>query len=233
MREEVAMPKSRAIHKVTNAIVGALLAICLIVIMATALIEEAPHEYLGIALFALMVAHVVLNRRWFAALGRGRWSPGRVLQAVVIAALVVCMVGQVASAVVLSKHALGFLPAITGASWARGVHMVCSYWSFVLAFAHVGLQVKPMCAKLHLLRDAKPSALWVLRVLWLIVAAAGVFSFAQMGLGDYLIARVQFAAADHGSALVMRMAKFASVGVLVAGLFHYANVALGALRRTS
>ena len=50
------------------------MAVVFVAVMATALVQEAPHEYLGIALFALIVAHVVLNRRWLKAMFRGRYS---------------------------------------------------------------------------------------------------------------------------------------------------------------
>ena len=213
--------------------VDAALALCFVAVMATALVQEAPHEYLGLALFALMVVHVVVNRRWFTALTRGRYSAVRVLQLVSIVGLVVCVVGQIASAVVLSKHALGFLPAVPGASWARQAHMLCSYWSFMLAFAHVGLQFKGMLARMGGLRNVPAAGLWALRAVWLVVAVFGAVSFVQLGMADYLFARVQFAAADYSAPLVLTFARYASVAILVAGLFHYLRAALETRKRAA
>ena len=118
------------------------MALVLVAVMATALVQEVPHEWLGMALFVLMAIHMVQNRRWLGSILRGRHTPLRMVQIVVIVVLTVCFVGQIASSLVLSKYVLGFLPALPGAAWARRVHMVCSYWMFALAFAHAGLHAR-------------------------------------------------------------------------------------------
>ena len=44
----------------------------LVATMSTALVQEVPHEWLGIALFVLMIAHAVLNRKWILGILRSR-----------------------------------------------------------------------------------------------------------------------------------------------------------------
>ena len=105
------------------------MALVLVAIMTTALVQEAPHEWLGVTLFVLMAIHIVLNRKWLASIFRGHHSALRIVQIVVIVGLAACIIGQFASSLVLSKHAFGFLPAFPGAGWARSVHMLCSYWA--------------------------------------------------------------------------------------------------------
>lgn len=201
------------------------MAAVLVVVMATALVEEAPHEWLGVALFALMAAHAWLNRRWLASVFRGRYGVMRVLQVAVLLGLAVCVLGQVASSIVLSKHAFGWLPALPGASWARRTHMLCSYWSFVLAFAHAGLHVR-------MPRRMSAGRLWALRAALAVVACYGAYSFVRLGMPAYLAGRVQFAAADFGAPLALVLARYASVGVLVACLARCARMlAEGAARR--
>ena len=213
--------------KTAKIVLDVAMAVVLVAIMVTALVQEAPHEWLGVALFVLMAVHVVLNRRWLAAVFRGRHSALRVVQIVVVAGLVVCIVGQLASSLVLSKHAFGFLPALPGAGWARRVHMICSYWAFVLAFAHTGLYAR-------LPRNMAPWQKWAVRIAVAVIACFGVHSFAQLGLGDYLTGQVQFAYADYSIPLALVIARYASVAVLVAGVFHYLREGLaliGAARR--
>jgi hypothetical protein len=207
--------------------VDAAMAACYVAVMATALVQEAPHEYLGIALFALVVAHVALNRRWFAALRRGRYDAVRTLQLVAVAGLLACIVAQMASALVLSKHAFAFLPAIPGAAWARRAHMLCSYWGFVFAFAHAGLQLRTALARVGA-RRMPTKAIWACRIAFGIVACLGAWSFFVLRLPEYLSGRVQFAYADYDTPLALMFAQYASVAVLVAGAFHYAA---GLLRR--
>ena len=203
------------------------LAALYVAVMATALVQEAPHEYLGVALFAAIIAHIVANRRWFKAIPRGRYNAVRILQLATIVGLLACIVAQVASSLVLSKHAFGFLPALPGSSWARQVHLLCSYWGFMFAFAHMGLQfkgfrrlVRPR-AKATGDEAAAPAAIWAARIVLAGIACYGVYSFIQAGIGSYLLGQVQFAYANYEEPLVLAFARYASIAVLVAGVFHY------------
>ena len=208
-------------RNVIRIVLDSALALTLVAVMATALVQEAPHEWLGVALIALTLAHMVFNRRWLASMFRGRQSALRVVQIVVIAGLVVCVVGQIASSLVISKHAFGFLPVLPGASWARRVHMLCSYWMFVLAFAHVGLHVRAP-------RDLASWQVWALRIAFAAIACFGVYSFVRLNLGAYLTGQVQYAFVDPSVPIALSCARYASVAVLVAGAFHYLR--LGCMR---
>ena len=202
--------------------IDAAMAASFVAVMATALVHEAPHEYLGIALFALVVAHVVLNRRWFAALTRGRYNALRVMQLMAVVGLLACIVAQVVSSLVLSKYAFEFLPALPGAAWARRLHMLCSHWGFVFAFAHAGLQFRTALVRLGVGRLLGTVSLWVCRVAFVAVACFGAWSFVTLGLPAYLTGQVQFAFADYSVPAALAYARYASAGVLVAGVFYYA-----------
>ncbi|HAM16416.1 MAG TPA: hypothetical protein DCP91_11310 [Eggerthellaceae bacterium] len=208
--------------KAARIAVDAAMGIVLVALMATALVQEAPHEWLGVALFVLAIAHIVLNRRWLAAVPRARGSALRVLQLVVLVGLVLCVVGQIASSLVISKHAFGFLPALPGASWARRVHMLCSYWMFMLAFAHAGLH-------LRLPKLGASWSVWAARIAFAVVACFGAWSFVQLGLGPYLTGQVQFAFVDQSVPIAWSIARYAGVAILVAGAFHYIRAAIAAV----
>ena len=190
------------------------LAVTLVAVMATPVVQEAPHEWLGVALFVFTVVHIVFNRKWLASMFRGRHNALRVLQIVVIVGLLVCVVGQIASSLVISKHVFGFLPALPGAGWARRVHMLCSYWMFVLAFAHVGLHVRAP-------RGLTSWQVWALRIAFAAIACFGVYSFVQLNLGAYLTGQMQFVFVDPSVPMAVSIARYGSVAVLVAGAFHY------------
>ena len=214
--------------------VDAALAGLLVAVMATALVQEAPHEYLGVALFAAAAAHAILNRRRFKALLRGRRNAVDVVSIVVIIGLVICFVGQLASALVLSKFAFGFLPVLPGASLARRIHMLCSYWGFVLAFAHAGLHMKVLGRLMRIAgarraQGAPRYTVWAARLLFVAVSCFGVHSFVGLDFGTYLFGGVQFASADYGASLVSSMMGYASIAVLVGGLFRYLRAAIEVL----
>ena len=195
------------------------MAVVLIAIMATALVQEMPHEYLGIAMFVLVVVHMVLNRKWLAAALRGKLGVPHVPHLVLMAGILVCFVGMVASSLVLSKYAFGFLPSLPGASWARRVHMLFSYWMFVLTFAHMGLHIR-------LPRRMETWKLWALRALAVVGACYGVYAFVRLGLFGYLTGQVQFAMADFATPLPITFLRYAGVGVLVAVVFHGVQIAI-------
>ena len=200
--------------------IDAAMAASFVAVMATALVQEAPHEYLGIALFALVAAHAVVNRRWFARLARGRYNGVRVLQLIAVAGLLACVIGQVASSIVISEHALWWLPAVPGAEWARRIHMLCSYWGFVFAFAHAGLQFQAVAVRLGAKRPIGTATTWACRAVWIAISCFGAWSFVALGLPSYLAGQVQFAYADFATPLALTFAQYASIAVLVAGAFH-------------
>ena len=215
------MARVHSAKSAVRIVVDVAMAAVYVALMATALVQEAPHEYLGIAMFALVVAHVVLNRRWFAALARGRYDALRVMKLVAVVGLLACIVAQAASSLVLSKHAFGFLPALPGASWARRMHMLCSYWGFVFAFAHAGLQFSAALVRLGAGRSMGATAKWACRAAFAAVACFGAWSFAALGMPAYLTGQVQFAFADFSAPLALTLAQYASIGVLVAGVLYY------------
>ena len=209
------MKGNRAIKIVVDVAMSAVL----VATMAAALVQEVPHEWLGIALFVLMVSHVVLNRKWVLGVIRSRRKASYVLHLILMVALLVCLVGMIASSLVLSKHVFGFLPALPGASWARRIHMLFSYWLFVLAFAHAGLHVRVP-------RRMAPWKLWAMRVVVVAVAAYGAYAFVRLGMFTYLTGQVQFALVDFGTSLTVTFARYAGVAALVALVFHGVQLAL-------
>ena len=68
----------RSIQKIKLA-VDAAMTVALLLLMAYGLVGEAAHEWIGMGMFALFVAHHVLNRRWIQAVPRGRYTPLRIV----------------------------------------------------------------------------------------------------------------------------------------------------------
>ena len=202
----------------------ALLACTFVSLMATPVTWGVEHEWLGMATFALVVVHVVLSRRRLVALARARRA-GAVATLVLDAALLVCILVQAASAVVLSKHVLSWLPAVPGAAWAREAHLACSYWGFALAAAHAGLHLRAAVGKLFRNR----ACVWAGRITFAVCLVYGIWSFADLGLWRYMTLAVQFAFIDPSLSLAVHAAQFAAMGIAVAGVAHYVRVLAHAL----
>lgn len=204
-----------AVSRRPRRVVDIALAVVLTLVMATALIEDFAHEYLGIAAFVLVAVHQVLNRTWWRALLRGRYTARRVLSTVVNIALVTCMCALLASSVVVSSHAFGWLPAISGAWWARTAHLAGSYWAFICAALHLGFHVQPaFSCKLRAFGSRRLVAIAVLAVL----AATGAVCAVQLDLMLYATLGSPFVFVDASIPLTLRFAQWACVGVFLTEL---------------
>ena len=114
--------------------------VMLLFLMAYGLIGEAAHEWLGIGMFVLFIAHHILNRKWSRYVFKRRYTMFRMWQTILVIGILLTMVGSMYSGVILSEHALSFLPIKDRRAFAREVHMVSSYWGFVLMSLHLGLR---------------------------------------------------------------------------------------------
>ena len=97
--------------------------------------------------------------------------------------------------------------------------MICSYWTFILAFAHAGLHFRAPKRIAHW-------QLWIARAACAAFACYGVYSFIQLGIAPYLAGQALFAAADFEAPLALIFIRYASIAVLVAVLFHYLRTLL-------
>lgn len=111
------MPEKRTARVVVD--LG--MTVLLLLLMAYSLIGEEAHEWLGAAMLLLFVLHHIWNFTWCRNLAKGRYTPFRVVQTVVAGLLLVTMVGSMASGIVLSRYAFGFLPPHGGQALARAI----------------------------------------------------------------------------------------------------------------
>ena len=81
------MQTKRAKH-----IIDILLGIGLLLLMSYQVVGESGHEWTGISMTLLMILHQMLNRKWYAALFKGKYTPLRAVQTLANAALVICFV---------------------------------------------------------------------------------------------------------------------------------------------
>lgn len=107
--------------------------------MAYMLVGEDLHEWMGTAMFVLFIAHHVVNRRWYGNLFKGRYTPFRVMQVIVNVLLLLAMLGLMVSGIIMSRIVFDFLPIEGGTAFARTVHMLASYWGFILMSMHLGM----------------------------------------------------------------------------------------------
>ena len=208
--------------------VDALMTLALLMLMAYELIGQTTHELTGTAMLLLFVVHHILNRSWHKNLFRGRYSPYRVFQTALAAAIFLLMVVQGVSGVMLSRHLFTFLPIQGGAYWARSLHMLGAYWSLVLMSLHLGLHWSMALAPLG--RAFRGKAV-PLPVAGAVVALFGVTAFLRREVGAYLLGQIQFAFFDFEEPLVLFFLDYLAMMGLFVWTGHYLGLLLRKLSR--
>ena len=100
-------------------------------------------------MFLLFISHHIFNFYWLKTLGKGKYNGQRILQTVVDVLLLADMLALMFSGIRLSRYVFTFLPGLGSAATARRLHMLASYWGFVLMGLHLGLHWGIMAALFH------------------------------------------------------------------------------------
>ncbi len=206
--------------------------VALLLLMAYELVGQAAHEWIGIGMFVLFILHHILNGSWSGNILKGRYHPVRILQTGIVFLVLCAMIGSMISGIILSRHALAFLPIKGGRSLARNLHMVSAYWGFVLMSVHLGFHwsmIMGMARKLF----PKPSAVrkWTGRILALVIAGYGIYAFVKRDIGDYMILRSHFVFFDYDEPLIFFYLDYIAVMGLFVFMGNYVCAGLRSIGR--
>ncbi|MCD8366157.1 MAG: DUF4405 domain-containing protein [Clostridiales bacterium] len=219
--------KSKMIGKIT---VDLGMTILLMLLMAFELIGRTAHEWIGAGMFVLFILHHILNKKWTRNLFHGRYTPYRVLQTASVGLVFLTMVCLMVSAVLISREVFSFLPIRGGRSLGRMLHLICSYWGFLLFSFHLGLHwnmimgmARQLCAKQSRLRA------WLLRLAGVLIAVYGLYAMFRRDIPNYLFMQTQFVFFDFEEPLVFFFLDY----LAVMGLFVFAGYYAGKAVRKS
>ena len=209
--------RTKSIKLIVDAGMTALL-LCLTAYQATG---ESLHEWFGIGMTALLILHHVLNRRWYGALFRGKYTAYRTLTTIVNTLLLASIALTALCGMAMSAHAVPFLYGMLPVSFARQVHLALSYWSFVLMGVHLGLHLPAMTARWN------GRLKTTLAILFAAGAGVGAWLFYKNGITDYMLFRAPFAFFDYDKSAVLvflenlaMLAAFACFGACLAALIR-------------
>ena len=194
--------------------VDAAMTVALLLLMAYGLVGEAAHEWLGMGMFALFLAHHVNNRKWLLAVGTGKYTPLRIIQTALVGVILLCMLGSMVSGILLSRYVFTFLPKHGGYEAAQKTHILCAYWGFVCISLHLGLHWSMMLtmARKHL--QPSPLRTWCLRLIGWLWALYGAFAFHRRGVGLYLLLRSHFVFYNYSEPMIFFLIDYLSVMAL-------------------
>ncbi len=196
--------------------------IALLLLMTYELIGQAAHEWIGIGMFVLFVAHHILNGKWSKNLLKGRYTALRIMQAALVVMVLLSMIGSMVSGVILSRHALSFLPISGGRAFARSLHMIAAYWGFVFMSLHLGFHWSMMMSMAgKLVKKQSEIRKWVLRAVAVLIAGYGAYAFMKRDVGSYMLLRNQFVFFDFEEPLILFLLDYITIMGLFIGAGHY------------
>ena len=201
--------------------------VALLFLMTYEMIGQSLHEWLGIGMFLLFVIHHILNRRWFGVLLKGKYTPFRIWQTVLVVSVFFSMLGSMVSGVIISRSVLSFLPIHGGSSFGRNLHMLSAYWGFVLMSLHLGLHWNVMLGAMgKAIKGTSTARIWILRIIAIAVAFYGVYAFVKRDIWDYMLLRVHFVFFDYDEPLFFFLLDYIAVMSLFIFVGHYLAVFL-------
>lgn len=160
----------------------------LLLLMSYQLVGEKAHEWIGMAMFLLVIGHHVLNRRWTGNITKGKNTAHRILQTVIVALLALTMIGSMVSGILLSNYIFRFVRIEGVANLARNIHILCAYWGFLFMAVHLGLHWNMMLRILERALTMKGIA----KILGLLIAVYGGYAFYKREIVNYLFLRSHF-----------------------------------------
>lgn len=211
--------KPRAVLKI---VIDIAMIVALMLLMTYELIGQSNHEWIGMGMFVLFLLHHVLNRKWIENLAKGRWTPFRIWQTVLVVWVMASMIGSMISGIVLSRSVFAFLGIRSGQSWARTLHMLCAYWGFVGMSLHLGLHWNMMLGMMQKYSGiASKIPARALRLLAFGISAYGVYAFVKRNIGSYMLLKNEFVFFDFEEPLFFFFADYLAVMGLFVCLGHY------------
>lgn len=169
-----------------------LMTVVLLLLMAMQVTQQQLHEYIGIGMFVLVIAHHILNRKYYFSIFKGKYTPVRVFMLIVNTALLLSFVATPITGMLMSRYATPFLSGVVGVVWPRKLHLMLSYWSFVLMGLHIGLHLNLMLSKFR-----NKAVRIIVHILMSGISLYGFWLFMKLNIADYLLMKTHFAFLDY------------------------------------
>ena len=176
--------------------------------------DDRVHQVLGMLLLALWLVHMVLNRRWYGSLFRGKYNSYRRMQIVVNIGITVCALLLMISGLMMAW----FMPAEAfggGIEFARTAHLIASHWYFLFMCFHLGMHISMMANRIpiHYLGFA--------RLAVALVSCYGIYAFIIRGLWRYMLLLQQFFFLDLDRGFILFVIDYISILILFSAISHY------------
>lgn len=187
----------------------------------------AAHEWVGAGMFALFLAHHILNSGWHKNLFRGKYPPIRIFMTAVDLLTLLSMLAQMYSGLVLSRCVFAFLPLKSGLALARRLHILGSYGGLLFMSLHLGLHTNMVIKRLK--RGKEPLSRGTGAICFtaaLAIALYGAWVFIKREFPAYLFLKSEFVFLDYEESKVLFYLDYLAVMELCIFISHYLSKAM-------
>lgn len=168
-------------------ILDCLMVILLMLLMAYSLTGKSVHIYLGTIMALCFFWHHLMNKQWHRLLFKKSFSLNNRFFIINIL-LFFDMILLIVSGFILA----GILPLST--IFARKIHLICSYWGFVLMSIHTGMHIKGFVFQLH--KYFEHHSYFITQLLFVVIpmfiGVFGLFMLVKYQLISYLFMLSEF-----------------------------------------
>ncbi len=205
--------------------------VIMLLLMAYVFTGYRPHMWLGISEFILCIIHNILNRKWYFALFKGKYNLVRTVHTVVNIAVFSSMIGLMISGIILS-NAFGLIRIHAGRAFARQLHMLSSYWGFLLMSLHLGLHWRMIMGMLRKrLKPLSRAQIFLVRIAACMIALNGIYAFIDNEIISYMLLAREFAGFDMTKGMLGFIAEHIAMMGIYIFIAHYATVLLRGIKR--
>lgn len=188
-------------------VIDIMLITALLLSMAYLLIGIDNHEIVGTVFFLLFIVHIILNRRWFSSIFKGKYSAVRILRTGINLMSVVMMAGLIISGLIFATYTPSFIKTAGSIDMARQLHMITSYWSFVLLSVHLGMNLSVVSNAVKANYIFKE----FFRLIGIVLACYGVYAFMKHDLLMYMFLQQEFVFFDTKQPLALFFTDYISI----------------------
>jgi hypothetical protein len=119
-------------------IIDLAMTILLLCAFAYRITGDAAHEWIGVSVFVLFIAHNIINQKWYKNIFKGAYTMRRIVMTAVNLSLALTMATLIITGLLLSRTVLAFLH-LSGGMALRQIHTTAAYWGLLLIAVHIGL----------------------------------------------------------------------------------------------
>ena len=152
--------------------------------------SESLHEWLGVMIFICFILHNALNFNWYKTIRKGRYSKVRIIYLIINFLVFICMLMQMYSGIVMSRHVFSFLNLHGSISFVRRMHILGAYWGFLLIGVHLGMHWNILIKHIGFNKIKQTKFLGILFAIY------GIYAFIKRQFPTYLFLKSEFVFMD-------------------------------------